>query len=454
MFEKFMIRKEYFQNTCHRGKITGFQFGLTITAYHGKVLEEITGIQVRVDGEEYPESAITFNLRGRNFTMEEMRQEQQFIWGFKEIAIIKVAKEGGLAPGDHELYVNQRHKARGADASNAYCITARLHSPIRRSVSLYSYQQEYYKGELDLEGMIRAVHDTGADGIEILAEQTIPNYPNPSQYFIDKFRDLLDKYEMNAICYDANSPARGGAHSPNPNYEVLNEKLKLDIRLAAALGFKCIRASIPLKSLLDCLPYAEQHGVAIGPEIHSPGNFTDGFVPELVEYINKTGTNYLGIIPDTGIFIARPVRLVYERHLRRGATPELIKYSVDAYMSGTSNREKNYEEVKKLGGNEIDLYYAREVFDYVNNNPDDLEQYAPYILNVHGKSYEVTEDLDEYSIPYPRVISALKRGNYDGYIATEYEGQRHYHDLREFDISGVEQVRRHQMMLKKLIENE
>ena len=40
---------------------------------------------------------------------------------------------------------------------------------IKRSVSLYSYQDEYYNKQLDLEGCLRETAKTGATGVELLA---------------------------------------------------------------------------------------------------------------------------------------------------------------------------------------------------------------------------------------------------------------------------------------------
>ncbi len=456
MYEKFMVQKKRFQNTCVGGKVVGFEFGLTITAYHGKVLEDISRIEVRVDGVSFPEEAITFTLRGRTFTQAEMRAERTFRWEFAEVATIRVTCPGGLTPGYHELYVNQVHNAGGADGANAYTQTIKLQSSIKRGVSLYSYQQEVFKGELDLEGQIKAVHDLDADGIEILTEQIVPNYPEPSDYFVEKFKDLMEKYKMRAVCYDASGSSRVFSRDKAPDLAAATAKLMGDIRLARRLGFDRIRCQSPFASMVECLPFAEENGVILATEIHSPARISHGVVDqrvaEICEYVDKTGTKFLGLIPDTGIFIPKPIRLVYERHLRRGATPELIRYSIDAYMSGQSDREQNYEDVKRLGGNEIDLYYAREVFDYVNNDPADLTALAPYTVNVHGKLYEMTEDMEEYCIPMKACIDALKAGNYDGYICSEYEGQRHYHDLRDFDVDSVEQVRRHHIMLKKYID--
>ena len=48
---------------------------------------------------------------------------------------------------------------------------------IKRSVSLYSYQDEYYDGKLDLEGCLRETAKTGATGVELLAEQMIRRFP-------------------------------------------------------------------------------------------------------------------------------------------------------------------------------------------------------------------------------------------------------------------------------------
>jgi hypothetical protein len=46
-------------------------------------------------------------------------------------------------------------------------------------------------------------------------------------------------------------------------------------------------------------------------------------------------------------------------------------------------------------------------------------------------------------------MEVLKKGGFNGYIASEYEGNRHIQDIYEVD--SVEQVRRHQVMLEKMI---
>lgn len=54
-----------------------------------------------------------------------------------------------------------------------------MNCDMKRSISLYSYYDEYYDGKLDLEGCLRETAKTGATGVELLAEQMIKKFPLP-----------------------------------------------------------------------------------------------------------------------------------------------------------------------------------------------------------------------------------------------------------------------------------
>lgn len=72
-----------------------------------------------------------------------------------------------------------------------------------RSVSLYSYQEEFFFGRLTLEGMIAEAAKTGARGIEFLAEQYAPDeYADPSDLFINEWNEWMDKYGVTPSCLD------------------------------------------------------------------------------------------------------------------------------------------------------------------------------------------------------------------------------------------------------------
>ena len=61
---------------------------------------------------------------------------------------------------------------------------------------------------------------------------------------------------------------------------------------------------------------------------------------------------------------------------------------------------------------------------------------------LHAKFYEMTDEGNEYSIPYEEILPILAEGGFSGYLSSEYEGQRHIQDA--FDVDSVEQVRRQQ----------
>ena len=71
-------------------------------------------------------------------------------------------------------------------------------SQIKRSVSLYSYQDSYYMGALDLEGCLRETSKAGATGVELLAETMIKQFPNPiyTEEFQAQWKEWMKKYNL------------------------------------------------------------------------------------------------------------------------------------------------------------------------------------------------------------------------------------------------------------------
>src|SRR5690348_1155529 len=90
-------------------------------------------------------------------------------------------------------------------AEQSSAMATHSHEPrrVRRAVTLYCYQDEYKLREMSLEDCIAAVADTGADGIEILGEESAPNFPSPSEQFVKHWQELMAKYQTKPVCYDA-----------------------------------------------------------------------------------------------------------------------------------------------------------------------------------------------------------------------------------------------------------
>lgn len=349
-----------------------------------------------------------------------------------------------------------------------------MNANIKRSISLYSYQEEYYLGKMNLEDCIREAAKTGATGIELLPEQMIDEFPHVSDAFKEKWFGWMKKYEVEPSCYDAFLEN----HIYDNRTLTLREQVAMmerDLNLAGSLGFKTLRTlvSTPLDVIEGSLECAEKNNVKICLEVHSPFSLNSGWADGYLKMIDKTKTEYFGFMPDFGIFCKKIPDVARCQALRRGANPEIVKYVDDAFAErvekgfvkikydmnlGKAHQEymeangfgKLMSKLECLNANEADMAYAANSFDYTWNDPQDIIDNIRYIYHTHAKCYNTNEMYEETSIPLKEVVAAYKKAGYQGYLSTEYEGNRMINDALEVD--SVEQVRRHQEALRKAIE--
>ena len=372
---------------------------------------------------------------------------------------------------------------------------------IKRGVSLYSYQQAQFFKELDLEGQIREVGTNlyGADGIELLDEMALRKYPNPPEEFYDQWFGWMEKYGTTPVTMDVFCDVLQFRDHVMSISECA-DRLKSDIRLAKRLGFKNVRtlATTPVEVMIEALPVAEELDIKLGKEIHAPIPINGQYVNEIVEYAQKTGTKHLGLVPDWGIFAFRPSEVTLDWYVRQGAKREscdiVTELCMDNYLGKSNelndidlslytagNVESMFHRYLKHGDAPADLIPAFQkmqklVVDNVPNYTDidfevmgqalllsrtkaeDLKAILPQIVSIHGKFYNMSEipgkpgTYQDIAIDYEGPIKFLKENGYEGYINSEYEGQRRFQDRGVEDlISEVDQVRKHQEMLKRLI---
>jgi len=346
---------------------------------------------------------------------------------------------------------------------------------IKRSISLYSYQDEYYDGKLDLEGCLRETAKTGATGVELLAEQMIKKFPKPieDEAFRENWFAMLKKYGLTPSCYDAFLENRIYSNRTLSLGEQIN-MMNRDIRLASMLGFPVLRTlvSTPMDVIEGSLEYAEKMNVKIGLEVHAPFSLNSGWADGYMEMINRTGTKYFGFVPDMGIFCKNIPDVLRDKALRMGAKEECLKIVDDAYAQrvakgfvkikydldlGKANMEyrmangmmEMMEAVEKAGGGPADMMYAGSSFTYSWSDPQDIIDNIDYIFHTHAKFYNVHEDYVETAVAIPEVVEAFKKAGYKGFLSSEYEGGEH---LRDVGVDSIEQCRRHQEALRRAIE--
>ncbi|KRF25984.1 sugar phosphate isomerase/epimerase [Phycicoccus sp. Soil803] len=320
---------------------------------------------------------------------------------------------------------------------------------IKRGVSLYSYQEEFFLRQMSLEDCVAHVAALGATGVEIIPEQSIVGYPRLAPEFLVEWRGWMDRYQVETSATDLfldtkRVPGQWLSH------EEQVASVRRDIDIAVALGAPVIRAIIntPPEVMRDSAGYAADHGVRLLLEVHAPFHYENPWILQHLDVMHAEGGKALGLMPDMGTFVERFPRVVSERALRDGARPELVQYVVDLY-NDHGDTHALMDIVHYRGGGPVEMGLARQATHFIYRDPRELLPHMPLIGHIQAKFYEMTDDADEYSIPYDRIIPVLVEGGYDGYLSSEYEGNRHIEDA--FDVDSREQVRRQHAMFTRLL---
>ncbi len=323
---------------------------------------------------------------------------------------------------------------------------------IKRGVSLYSFQEEYFLRTLSVEDCIRVAGEIGARGIEIIPEQSIPGFPQLTDEFVDTWFGWMEKYGTTPVATDLFLDTK---RYPD-RWLTLEEQIASfhrDIDIAVRLGATVVRAIIntPPEVMEGAAPYAEAKGVRLLLEVHAPFHYEHPWILQHLEVMHRTGSPALGLMPDMGTFVERFPRVVSERALRDGAKPELIDLIVQTY-DDHGDTHALMDVVNYRGGGPVDFGLARQSTHYIWTEPKSMLEHMPLIGHIQAKFYEMTDAEVEYSIPYDRIVPVLIEGGFDGYLSSEYEGNRHIQDAHPVD--SVEQVRRQHALFARLLGEE
>ena len=463
-YGKNILRDNGFKNVIQDGIVIGFQIRITVSYYRGIQLSQVGGYRVYADGEEFTMDKIRMSIDGVHFyCAAELAQMDDTTWEFGTRAYLRVEKPGGLGRGMHDIkvvstvmvpymgpngvttYQEEKMTMVAPEASPA-------DSPIRYGVSLYSYQIEVLNRQLTLEECFEEVRDAGCDGVEIIPQATIPNFWHMDDRFVDTWFTLLDRYGLKPVAFDSfceeNTLVKMSGRVLTTEEKIEVQKKFIDA--AARLGFHKTRSQIWDDEILDAvLPYAEEKDVCIGVEVHAPMKITSERVVKVIDKIQKTGSEYLKLVPDFGIYEKEAPPVVIDMHIRDGAHPELIELARELRAAG-AERDEILAKITEKGGNDEDRAAAGRICNNSYDDPENLKDIIPYISHLHGKVWEMEEDLEDCCLDYANPLRVLVQNGFSGYIDTEYEGNRHTQDLGP--VRGIEQVRRHHTMMRNYVD--
>lgn len=330
---------------------------------------------------------------------------------------------------------------------------------IKRAVSTYSLQDQYARKKMSLDDIFSWLTKMDA-GLEFISDQMLKGTPVPNEEVLIQWDKLIEKYNPKLVCNDVFINTCLYKNRTLTKKESLNLLIQ-EIKLANRLGFPMIRLVSNTRSdiIEPALFYAEKYGVVMTLEIHAGMSFDSPLTQEFIEVMRRLNSPYVGLTLDTGIFCERHPRVSTNFFRALGVNEELIRRIDAIFDSGSDPKvyfEENTKEGKDFPDDIAECVHTQDEYEYAffstgyeRTDFAVLDDYMPYIKHIHGKIYEMTDDGVEYSIPFDRLISYLKKNGYSGYIATEYEGNRF--TLEGEPILDKENVEAHQKMLKRYI---
>ncbi|WP_372530274.1 sugar phosphate isomerase/epimerase family protein [Sphingobium abikonense] len=317
-------------------------------------------------------------------------------------------------------------------------------------MSLYSFQEEMFLGQMTIEDCVAFAASIGATGIEILPEQNMPSFPNIDDRQVAWWKELMVKHGTELTCYDMFLDTKVRKDRWMTDEEQI-DSIRRDLILCNRLGIRNMRVLVFVRPdiLERCVPYAEELDVHMGVEVHAPWHMEHAWILRTVEVADRLGTKHLGLLPDMGIFMKHYPPVYRDRFIRQGARPEVAQFIVEQHEQKIMAEYTIYEVAVKMKGNPAEVRMAEILRHQPFANPKRIRDYIPYFRHIQAKFYEMTEDDRDPTHAYDEVIPELVAGGWDGYLSSEYEGNRWIQDVQTVD--SREQVRRQHRMFERLI---
>lgn len=253
---------------------------------------------------------------------------------------------------------------------------------MKLGVSLYSYGADIHSRKMTVYDAIEHAAKIGCEGVEVVAEQHVPNWGNPNYAEVESLGNFIRSTGMevaNFSCYLLNMLRTGR----NQSMAELIERAKQEIVLASIIGAKTTRPIYSnvsgekggdlhtsdtkndlIEIITHCIPTLEKHDVTWAMEIHAP--YPPQFYHEVIKAIDSPR---VGLLPDFSCW-------------------------------QTAGLPSEYQ------------------FNGINT----FVEILPYVVHVHGKGHQFDENGEEPGTPYKELLGALKDADYQGYVVAEYEG--------------------------------
>lgn len=462
-------------NSSLRTHPDGLALALTLPWYRSLWLSSVSTLRLTVDGQEVPSGDLALELGGARYALADLPDRSETLWFLQEHPLLIAKRDSSVSLGDQhhieltgELRLPYMQIAPGQDGGPglyvpnfvdqaleltvtdrdvpAPLLTTAVtppppkaeDDPFSLGLTLYSASAEFRAGWYDFDGLLNRVAELGiGPGIEIVASQVLPTYPNVTDDFVRSWHAAFDKHGFTASSFGANldmGRRRDRDMTPDEEYE-FTETL---FHGAKTLGFPLVRIQSAKPDLLRrLLPLAEDLELKLAYEIHAPLGPNSPEIMKVRDVYAELDSPLLGFVADFSSTMHSMSPTLLRAVRRAGLDDDAVQRLQTIWATDAPMRARQEEFIDYLRGRDFDPArlgsFAHLAFNMHGHvSPKEWADIMPQIMHVHAKFYDIDVHGDEPAIDYPELVRVFVEGGYRGYWSSEWEGHA-FAELGEVD---------------------
>ena len=467
----------------------GLALALTLPWYRSLWLSSVSSLRLTVDGQDIPAGNLSLELGGVRYALPDLPAQSETLWYLQEHPLLIATTESPVALGEQHTvrligelrlpymqiapgqdggpgmyvpnFVNQTLELTVTDrAAGAPELTTAVtppppkaeEDPFSLGLTLYSASAEFRAGWYDFDGLLNRVAELGiGPGIEIVASQVLPTYPNVTDDFVRSWQRAFDKHGFTASSFGANldmGRRRDRDMTPDEEYEFTQTLF----HGAKKLGFPLVRIQSAKPELLRrLLPLAEDLELKLAYEIHAPLGPNSPEIMKVRDVYAELDSPLLGFVADFSSTMHSMSPTLLRAVRRAGLDDEAVERLQAIWGTEAPMRVRQEEFIAYLRGRDFDPArlgsFAHLAFNMHGHvSPKEWADIMPQIMHVHAKFYDIDEQGNEPAIDYPELVRVFVEGGYRGYWSSEWEGHA-FAELGEVDPLLL--VRKHHDLIRK-----
>jgi len=313
---------------------------------------------------------------------------------------------------------------------------------VQLGTTAFSFTNEWLARSVTLDGLLRRVAEHGlGPGIELIGFQSWRSFPSLTRDEVLAFRGTVDELGLEPAALGAYVDLVRRPERPMTTAEAV-EFLRPQVDVARELGFPLLRlpAGIPVDVLEVLAPVAEQAGLVLATELQGGQTPEAPAAAAILELRERLDTPAIALVLDFSVAMSGVPGAFPTAVRRAGMSQADVGALVERWQGGATTPEL-FSAIAEVDAPPAALVEAQSGFvRFGQHEPAAWLPLVPAIAYAHAKFWLPDESGADPTVRTAELIEVLRRGGFDGVVATEWGGNAW---LDAADIDAFSVVSRH-----------